>query len=142
MRQPRSNWFIWGANASHAPAWVAQGRTRRHCVQSQCTLEDGVVAKALDGVEVAFAHAQEGEVALENLAVGHPRAYGELQIDKGVDVNALEVFTDKGKACMGTEVAGKLFDNKGGHVWVHLRGDQYTPSKLLISMVKSTYFYF
>jgi hypothetical protein len=41
---------------------------------------------------------------------------------------------------VGTEVVGQFFDNKVGHVRVHLLGDRYMRSKPLISIKKSTFF--
>jgi hypothetical protein len=40
---------------------------------------------------------------------------------------------------MGAEVIGQFFDNKVGHVRVHLLGDRYMRLKLLISIKKSTF---
>jgi hypothetical protein len=49
-------------------------------------------------IEIALAHAQQGKVAFKNLAVGNPRAHGELPINQRVDVDALEVFANKPKS--------------------------------------------
>ena len=51
-----------------------------------------------------------------------------------------EVFADKSQPGMGAEIVGQLFDNKFGHVSIHLLGDQYMLYKSLISIEKSTYF--
>jgi hypothetical protein len=85
-------------------------------------------------IEIALAHAQQGKVAFKNLAVGNPRAHGELPINQRVDVDALEVFANKGKARVGVQVVGQLFDNKVGHVGVHLQGESHMTPKSLISM--------
>lgn len=78
--------------------------------------EEGVVPKALDGVKVAFAHAQQGKAAFDDIAVGHARPHRKLQIDQGIDVDALEAFADKSQSGVGAEVIGQFFDNKVGHV--------------------------
>ena len=52
----------------------------------------------------------------------------------------LEVFADKSQPGVGAEIVGQLFDNKFGHVSIHLLGDQYMRYKSLISIEKSTYF--
>jgi hypothetical protein len=108
--------------------------------KTQGTLEEGIVSKALDGIEVAFTHAQQGQIAFEDIAVGCTRAHGKLWINQGIDVDALEVFADKGQSGVGAEVVWQLFNNEVGHVWVHLQGEQYMRPKSLISMRKSTYF--
>jgi len=87
---------------------LAQGRARRDSAKPQRTFEEGVVPKALDGIEIAFSHAQKGEVGFENLAVSHARAHGELGIDQRIDVDSLEIFADKSKASMGAEVVGQF----------------------------------
>lgn len=61
----------------------------------QCPQEEGVAPKALDSVKVALAQTQEGQIGLEDVAVGCTRAHGELRIDQGIDVDALEVFAEK-----------------------------------------------
>jgi hypothetical protein len=40
---------------------------------------------------------------------------------------------------VGTEVVGQFFDNKVGHIRVHLLGDLYMRSKPLISIKKSIF---
>ena len=121
---------------------LAQGRARRYNSETQRTPEEGVVSKALDGIEVAFSHAQQSEVGFENLAIGHARVHRELWIDQRIDVDALEIFADKSKARMGAEVVGQFFNNKVGHVRAHLLGEQYMRVKSLISIGKLTYFDF
>jgi len=119
---------------------LAQCRARGNSAQSQRTLEEGVVSKALDRIKVAFTQTQQGEIAFEDLTVGDPRAHGKLRIDQRIDVNALEVFADKRQSGMGAEVVGQFLDNKISHVCAHLLGEQYMWAKSLISMKKSTYF--
>ena len=53
---------------------------------------------------------------------------------QGVDVDAFEVFADKSEASVGAEIVGQLFNNKVGHVWAHLQGEQYMQAKPLISI--------
>ena len=104
---------------------LAQRRTRRNGAKTQCTPEEGAISKALDGIEITFTHAQQGEVGFENLAVGYSRSHSKLLVDQRIDIDALETFADKSQSGMGTEVVGQLFDNKVGHVRIHLLGEQY-----------------
>ena len=46
----------------------------------------------------------------------------------------LEVFADKSQPGVGAEIVGQLFDNKVGHVWIHLLGEHHMRSKPLISI--------
>ena len=66
--------------------------------------------------------------------------FGELRIDQAIDIDALEVFADKSQPGVGAEIVGPLFDNKVGHVRIHLLGEQHMRSEPLISIGKSTYF--
>jgi hypothetical protein len=119
---------------------LAQCWARRYSGKTQRALEEAVVPKALDGCfKVAFAHAQQGQVAFEDFTVGQARAHGKLGIDQCVNVGAFEVFADKSQPSMGAEVIGQFFDNKVGHVSAHLRGEQHTAAKSMISIRKSTY---
>ena len=119
---------------------LSQSWARRYKGQIQCALEEGVVPKALDGVEVAFARAQQDQIGFEAFAVGHTRAHGEFGIDQRIDIDALEIFANKSQASMGAQVIGQFFDNEVGHVRIHLLGEQYMRTKSLISIGKSTYF--
>lgn len=96
------------------PGWrvgvhaLAQRRTRWNNAKTQRTLEEGVVAKTLNGVKVALAQTQKGKVAFENFTVGNPRAHGKYRIDQRIDVDAFEVFANKRQACVGAEVVGQF----------------------------------
>lgn len=59
---------------------------------------------------------------------------GNFGIDLGIDVDALEIFTDKSLSGMGADILGQLFNNKVSHVWVPFMGEQYMQTKSLISI--------
>jgi len=130
--------LLFGVAFAHA---LAQRRARWDHAQSECAHEKGDAPKALGGIKVAVAQKQQGQIGCEDVAVGRTRAHGELRIDQGVEVNALEVFADKGQSGVGAEVLGQFFDHKFVHVWTHLLGEQYMRSKLMILIGKLTYFY-
>ena len=88
--------------------------------------------KALYRIEVALAQTQPGQIGFEDVAVGRARAHGELRIDQGIDVDALEVFADRSQSDVGTEVVAQFFDNKVGHVRIHLVGEWNMRSKSFI----------
>ncbi len=95
---------------------LAQRRTRRHRLQPQRAHEKSVTPKALDGVKVVLAQAQQPEVALEDVAIGNARADREGRIDQRVDIDALEVLANEGQSGVRTQVVGQSFDKKVGHV--------------------------
>ena len=88
---------------------LAQRGARWNHTQAESAHEECVTPKALDGIEVALTQAQQGKIRFENIAVGCTRAHGELRINQGIDVNALEVFADKSQSGVGTEIVGQLF---------------------------------
>ena len=97
---------------------LAQGGRRWHGPQTQCAGEEGVFALAFDGIEVVLAQTQQAEVALEDVAVGHPRAHGEGRVHHGVEVDALQILPNQCQAGLVAQVVGQLFDYKVGHVVV------------------------
>jgi hypothetical protein len=119
---------------------LAQGRARRFVAKHQRRFEEGVISKVLDGIKIAFTHAQQGEVGFENLVVGEARAHGHLQIYQRINVDTLEVLADKSQFCRRAEVVGEFFDSQAGHVRAHLLGEQYITTKLLTSIGRSAYF--
>ena len=50
-----------------------------------------------------------------------------------------QAFADKNQPEVRAEIVEQLFNNKVGHVWIHLLGEQHMRSKPLISIEKSTY---
>ncbi len=75
-----------------------------------------IIAPTGDGVEVILAQTQQGQVALEDGAVGNARANRKSRIDHGIDIDALEILADQSQPGVGTEVVGQFFDNKVGHL--------------------------
>ena len=118
---------------------LAQRGARWNHTQTECAHEKSVAPKALYCIEVALAQTQQGQIGFDDVAVGRARANGKLRIKQGIDVGAPEVFADKSQSGVGAEVVGQLFDNKVGHVRVHLGGEWNMRTKLLISIGKSAY---
>ena len=119
---------------------LTQGRTRRNSPQAKSAHEEGVTPKVLDGIEVVFAQTQQGQVALQNVAVGNPRASRKSCVNQRIDIDALEIIANECQTGVGTEVVGQLLDNEVGHVLVHLQGERYMGPKSLISIEKLTVF--
>jgi hypothetical protein len=60
-------------------------------------------------------------------------------VNKGVEVDALQVFSDECQARLAAQVVGQLFDHKFAHlisVLFHLQGEEKMEAKLLISIGK------
>ena len=120
---------------------LAQGRARRHDAHAQRTGEEVVTPEFFDRIEVVFALHQQAQVGLQDVAVGDAaNAYREFAVNPAADPQAFDVLPNQRQPCIGGEVVGQFFDNKVGHVQVHLLGERYMRAKLLISMGKSTYF--
>ena len=63
-----------------------------------------------------------------DLAVGNASANREGWIDQCIKIDALEIFANEYKTSVRDEVVGRLFDDKVGHNFVHLQGEQnFTP---------------
>lgn len=60
--------------------------------------EKGIGVKALDGVEIILAQAQQVQIGALNVAVGHARVRREFEVDEGAEVDAFEILTQKGQA--------------------------------------------
>ena len=99
--------------------------------------EEGVGAKVLDRIKVVLAQAQQGQVGLEDVAVGNPRADWRGRINQRVDLDGLEILANKCQSCVGTEVVGQLFNNEVGHIRSNLQGEQHFKPKSLIYINKT-----
>ena len=95
---------------------LTQGRARRHATQTQGAHEEGVVTKVLFWLEVILAQTQQSQVALEDGTVGNARADRKSWIDRGIDIDALEILVDQSQPGVGAEAVGQFFDNKVGHL--------------------------
>ncbi len=143
MLLPSSNRFIWAASKvkpgrSVGIQTLAQRWTRRNAAKPQSALEEGVRAKVFDGVKVVLAQTQQGQVVLEDVAVGNARAYGKGRIDQRVELYSFEILPNECQSGVRTEVVGQLFDDKIGNDVAHLQGEQYFTPKSLIYKDKST----
>jgi len=87
---------------------LAQGKRGRHGAQVQRAGEEGVGALGLNGVKVVLAQAQQAQIALQDVAVGDTRAHRESGINKGVEVDALEVFADECQARLAAQVVRSI----------------------------------
>ena len=111
---------------------LTQGGTRRNAAKPKSTHEEGVAPKVLDGVEVVLPQTQQGQVTFKDLAVGNARANRVGWIDQCIEIDALEIFANKGQTGVRTKVVGQLFDYEFGHVGVHLQGEHDFTLKSLI----------
>ncbi len=64
--------------------------------------------------------------------VENGRANGKLGVDEGVEVNALNILTDKGQASVAAEIVGEFLNSEIGHEMGHLQGYKYMIVKRLI----------
>lgn len=102
---------------------LAQRGARRHGAQAQRTGKEGIAAMRLDGIKVALALAQEGQVALDDGAAGHARAHGKGGIDQGVQIDMCQILAHQGEAGLGAQVVEQSLDLEFTHRAYHLQGD-------------------
>ena len=65
-----------------------------------------------------------------------PHTYGEFAVNASADAHAFHVLPHQRQSSIGGEVVGQFFDNKVGHVQVHLLGESHFTPKSLIYMDK------
>ena len=106
--------------AAHGIEALAQGGAGGHGAQAQGLVGKALLAKGFDGFEVVLAQGEHGDVALEDVAVGNPRAHWVFGIHHGRQFDALEQAPHQGQASVAAQVVGQFLDNELD--WVsHLR---------------------
>jgi len=115
---------------------LAQGRAGGHGAQAQRLVGKALAAKALDGLEVVLAQGEQGQVALEYVAVGDAATHRVLRIDHGGQVDALEQAPDQGQATVAAQIVGQLLDNEFNRIshvhFLHPQGEQQIWAKCLL----------
>ena len=123
---------------AHGVKALAQCGAGRHGTQAQCLVGKALGAKALNSLEVVLAQGEQGQVALDDVAVGDAAAHGVLGIDHGGQVDALEQAPNQGQTAMAAQIVGQLLDNKFHRfshlIFLHLLGELKMWPKCLISM--------
>lgn len=97
---------------AHGVKALAQCGARRHAAQTQRLVGKALGAKALDSFEIVLAQGEQGQVALENVAVGNPCAHRIRRIDHRGQIDALEQAPDQGQPTMAAQIVGQLLDYK------------------------------
>jgi hypothetical protein len=117
---------------------LAQCGARWNHTQTECTHEECIAWKALEGIEIAFTQTQQGQIGFEDIRVGRAERTGNFGSIKELTLTRLRYLPIKASPAWELRSWGSFFDNEVGHVRVHLRGESYMRAKLLISMRKST----
>lgn len=93
-------------------------------------------AKAFDRLEVVLAQGEQGQVALEDVAVGDASTHRVLGINHGGQVDALEQAPNQCQTSVAAQIVGQLFDDKfnrfGHECFLHLQGERQMWVKCLI----------
>lgn len=71
---------------------LVQRRAGRRHLQAQRAGKEGITAKCLDGIEIALALAQQGQVAFEDGVVANPRANRKGALDQPIGLDMRQIF--------------------------------------------------
>ena len=102
--------------------------TRRHSRQAHGTHEESIIATfaasiLLDGLEIILALHQQGQVGLEDGAVGMAAPDRKRRVDQCVDVDLPQRLAHQGHARLTAKVVGELLEYKLCHRRPHLHGE-------------------
>jgi len=97
---------------AHGIKALAQGHTRRHGAQIQRLVGKALGAKAFDCPEGVLAQGEQGQVALEDVAVGNASTNRIRRIDHRGQVDALEQAPNQRQTTVATQIVRQLLDHK------------------------------
>ncbi|PVE42850.1 hypothetical protein H663_010095 [Limnohabitans planktonicus II-D5] len=58
------------------------------------------------------------QLGAQNVSADYTRAYGEIRVDEGVEIDGLEIFTGKVQTGMGVGVLEEFLDHEKDHPMV------------------------